>query len=569
MLSHLCVRNLAIVEQAEADFGPGLNVITGETGAGKSVLMGALDLVLGERADKTLIRDGASEASVDAVFDLDRVHAERIDALLEDAGLPLCESGQLVVRRTLSAASAGRCQINAGTTTAQVLRRIGTGLVDIHGPYDHQSLLAPDFQRDLLDAYGACRAPRAAYTEVWRTLHGIDAELQTLRGNAETFAAELDRMQYVVDEISAAALTEADDEELVARHAETANAGAIVEQGSAVAAALLEGEDTLFDRLVQIRHILAELAHILPDAEAWLTDLDTLSNQTQELARAVIDRLQRIEADPALLQMLEERMALVQKLKRKYGRTVIDILAAHAAAEARLAELASRESRIAQLEADRAAAEHSLTERATEITAARSQAAGKLAKAITKGLRDLGFLKAGFTIDLVPAKPAPHGADEVSFGFAPNPGESPRPLRAIASSGEIARVMLAVKAVLAEHDEIPVLVFDEIDANVGGETGRAVGLKLREVAAAHQVICITHLPQVAVYGSRHLVVAKQVKQNRTTTTIHPLDDEARADEIARMLGGRDLTSMTLDHAREMLRKAQQSGKNPDSPSASE
>ena len=553
MLQHLSVRNLAIVEEASVAFGAGLNIITGETGAGKSVLMGALDLVLGGRADKSAIREGAPEAWVEAVFDLSSPAS--VDALLDATGLPPCEEGRLLIRRSVSAAGAGRCLVNDASATVQTLRKLGSLLVDIHGPYDHQSLLNDDFQRDILDAYGHCAAPLAAYAETWQTLKAFERRLQELQGDTADIAAECDRLQFVVDEISGAGLTDADENDLVQQHAQAANAEQILSLGTSVANALTDGEASAFDLLATIQTQLAELARILPDAAGWRAEVQNAAVQLQELDRAINDRLSQIDADPARLQLLDERMALVQKLKRKYGHTVADVLAALQKSETRLRDLATRTEQVERLNAEIAATHAQLTEKAAKLTQSRTQAAGKLARAITSELHDLGFLKSGFAIDLAAIVPGPCGADAVSFGFAPNPGEPMRPLKAIASSGEIARVMLAVKAVLATHDSIPVLVFDEIDANIGGEVGRAVGQKLRRVAENHQVISITHLPQSAVFGQQHFVVSKEVVKGRTKMRIERLDADQRVDEIARMLGGKGLTSVIENHARELLASA--------------
>ena len=557
MLQHLRVNNLAIVEAAALELGPGLNVISGETGAGKSILIGALNLILGERADKSFIRSGADDAQVEAVFALQA--ADEVNALLADAGLQPCEEGQLIVRRTVAAAGTGRCLINDAPVTVQTLRRLSRLLVDIHGPYDHQSLLDPQFQLDLLDAFGRCQPARGACAEAWRTVRELARQRAELEGLGEGIEAEVERLRFVADEIAAAGLTAADETDLIREHAAAANAEAIRAAGNGLLEALTDGENAVFDVLAATQQRLQELARLLPEAAAWRTEAQSAAVQIQELSRVIAGRLQQIDADAGRLQMLEDRMALVQKLKRKYGRTVEDVLAALAASRARLDDLQSRAERLARLGAAQAAAQADLTARADALSQARRGAAGNLARAITRELRDLGFLKAGFDVSLTPCEPRADGADVVCFGFAPNPGEPVRALRDIASSGEIARVMLAVKAVLARHDRIPVLVFDEVDANIGGEVGRAVGLKLLAVAATHQVVCITHLPQVAVYGQEHHVVTKAVRKNRTTTRIDRVTGEARAGEIARMLGGRDLTPVTLDHARQMLAAAGKGG----------
>ena len=553
MLKHLSVRNLAIVEEAAVVFGPGLNIITGETGAGKSVLMGALDLVLGGRADKSAIREGAAEAWVEACFEL--ADSRALDSLLDESGLPACEEGRLLIRRSVSASGSGRCLVNDTSATVLTLRKLGCLLVDIHGPYDHQSLLDPDFQRAILDAYGHCAPQLAAYSETWQTLKDLERNLKELQGDSADVEAEIDRLQFVVDEISRADLTGADEDELVRQHAQAANAEQILAFGSTVANALTDGEASAFDLLADIQVQLAELARILPEAADWRTEVQTAAVQLQELGRSINDRLSQIDADPARLQQLEERMSLVQRLKRKYGHTIAEILATLEKDQIRLFDLATRTDRIEEIQAQIAAANASLADRASKLTRVRAHAAGRLARSITSELHDLGFLKAGFSIDLAALPPGPFGVDAVSFGFAPNPGEPMRPLKAIASSGEIARVMLAVKAVLASHDSIPVLVFDEIDANIGGEVGRSVGQKLRRVSESHQVISITHLPQSAVYGRQHYVVSKEVVKGRTKMRIEALDEAGRVDEIARMLGGKGLTSVIESHARELLASA--------------
>ena len=550
MLVQLSVRNLAIVEEASVTFGNGLNIITGETGAGKSVLMGALHLVLGGRSDKSAIREGAAEARVEASFLLNDTAA--IDAILEEAGLPLCEENLLLVRRTVNQNGGGRCFINDGSATAQTLRKVGELLVDIHGPYDHQSLLDEAFQRDLLDAYGGCGALRDAYRAAWREEAELKQRLEALQGDSEDIAREIDRLQFAVDEITQAGLSEADEEELVQRHDQAANAERILDLGGAAMNALMEGEGSIFDQLVGIQNQLAELARILPEAAEWRSEVQAVAVQTQELAGSMNERLSMMDADPEQLAALEARLTLVQRLKRKYGRSVAEILQALARDQARLDDLSTRTEQVERLNGAIAAAHGELLKRGEALSKRRAKEAVRLAKAITAHLHDLGFLKAGFDIHVTPCDPMPEGTDHVEFGFAPNPGEPMRALRSIASSGEIARVMLAVKAVLSAHDRIPVLVFDEIDANIGGEVGRAVGQKLRAVSREHQVLCITHLPQSAVYGDCHYRVEKRVEKGRTRTSIRRLDEAERVDEIARMLGGKDLTSVVEAHARELL-----------------
>ena len=553
MLTRLSVRNLAIVESADAEFGAGLNIITGETGAGKSVLMGALELVLGARSDASAVRDGAKEARIEAEFALSETRARaEVERILENAGLPQCEDGLLVTRRTVSASGGGRVYVNDAASTVQTLRALGRVLVDVHGPNDHQSLLEESFQRRLLDAYG--KIDTSTYSAAWQRLCAARDELSTLRGDAGDFAEECERLHYAVDELDAAQLCEEDDTELPARHAAAAHATEIVECANAVALAL-SGDDgaSAANALAAAGARLAEMAKYHAPADEWREELESIAVRVQELSRSVEDSASRIDADPDALQALDDRLSLVNRLKRKYGcPDVAALVALREKRAARLAELEGRDERIRELESAVAASEAEVAKEGAVLGAARRKAAERFAKAVTKELHGLGFLKAGFGVRISERTPDANGCDAVEFLFEPNPGEPSRPLHDIASTGEIARVMLAVKAVGAEHDFIPVLVFDEIDSNIGGEVGRAVGEKLSAVGRHHQVIAITHLPQSAVWGERHLAVEKTVAGGRTRTSIRLLEGDDRVAEIARMLGGASLTSVVAQHARELL-----------------
>ena len=556
MLTRLSVRNLAIVESADVEFGGGLTVITGETGAGKSVLMGALELVLGARADASTVRDGAKEARIEAEFAVPGV----VDAFLDAAGLPPCEDGVLLVRRAISATGGGRVHVNDAATTVQTLRALGKLLVDVHGPNDHQSLLEEGFQRGVLDAHG--RLDTSAYAAVWARLADLRAQRADLQGDDADVAETCERLRYAVDELDAAQLTSEDDDELPARHAAAAHAAEILDCANAATAALSEADDSAAAALVGAGARVREMARFHEAAGAWGETIERLTVEVQELAQEIADSASRLDADPEALQALDDRLSLVQRLKRKYAcPDVAALLALRDERARRLADLEGRGARLAALADEIAAAEAAVRAAGAKLTAARTKAAARLARAVTKELHGLGFLRAGFDVSLAPHAPDATGCDAVDFLFAPNPGEAARPLREIASTGEIARVMLAVKTVVAEHDAIPVLVFDEIDSNIGGEVGRAVGEKLRAVARHHQVIAITHLPQSAVYGARHLAVAKAVSGGRTRSTIQPLEGEARVAEIARMLGGTSLTSVVEQHARELLSRAQADAPN--------
>ncbi|MBN1556560.1 MAG: DNA repair protein RecN [Lentisphaerae bacterium] len=546
------MKNLAIVENIRVDFGKGLNVITGETGAGKSIVVGALGLVLGERADRGLIRSGETQCGVEAVFQL--ADSADVDAVLEDLGIEPCEDGVLVLRRIVAASGSGKVLVNDAPATVQALRRIGDLLVDMHGPHDHQSLLNPDFQRDLLDSFGHLWKLRAAYEDAHGAVRELEQRRAALEGDDGDTAEQIELLSYRVKEIAAAELTPETEAELEREHIRVANAQRILELAEGIRNALSEGEGSACDGASAAGNALDELAGLLDDAAPWRDEARAAAVQLRELSDSVEQATRDVEGDPERLQWLEDRLALVHKLKRKYGGSVAAVLETAERAQTRLDDLASRGERLAEIAKAQAAACGARDKTGLALRQAREKAAGALAEAITRELQDLGFPHGAFAVGLTPVEPQAGGMDAVEFGFAPNVGEAMRSLRAIASSGEISRVMLAVKAVLAAHDRIPVLVFDEIDANVGGETGNAVGEKLAAVAANHQVLCITHLPQVAVYGATHFEVSKHVQAGRTRTGIAALDAHAREEEIARMLGGRGPTRTSLQHARELLRE---------------
>ena len=554
MLRRLKVDNLAIVEHAEAEFRDGLTVITGETGAGKSVFMGALTLALGARADASAVRDGCRDARIEAEFD-----AGQVDGFLEEQGLPPCEDGVLLVRRVISASGGSRVWINDSATSVQTLRSLGDLLVDIHGPNDRRSLVDEEFQRDTLDRYG--KVDRDGYTAAWRELSDLRIRRAALEGTVDV-ADEIERLRHCVDEIDAAGLTEDDDEALAARHAAAAHAAEIVEAANEATAALTgdgggsygsSGAESAADLLIAAGNRFREMAKYHDVANEWNDELENVITSVQELSRAVADSVSRIDADPETLQALDDRISLVRRLKRKYScATVAELLALRESRALKLADLEDRDVKIQELDEQIAAAGKKVVKAGAELTALRRKASAKLGAAVTRELRGLGFLQAGFSVALEPREPDSSGCDAVVYRFEPNPGESARPLAQIASTGEIARGMLAVKTVIAGLDSIPVLIFDEIDANLGGETGRAVGEKLKSVAAHHQVIAITHLPQSAVYGERHLVVEKTVAGGRTRSAIREVVGDERVREVARMLGGEKATSVVLRHAQELL-----------------
>ncbi|MFH0880258.1 MAG: DNA repair protein RecN [Lentisphaerota bacterium] len=551
MLKALRVKNLALVENIRVEFQPGLNVITGETGAGKSILIGALSLLMGDRADKKLIRAGQETCGAEALFEL--ADSEAVDEVLEEYGLDPCEDGQLVIRRLVKDSGSGQILINDSPVTLQVLKRIGDLLVDLCGPHDHQSLLSPEFQLDLLDAFGHLWDERSAYEKLHEQYRELLARRDELAGSGEGIAEQIDLLKYRVQEIEEAAPVEGEEEKIQQEHQVVGNAQRVLELGGQIVQALQEGDESAFNALAVAQKALEDLARLMPEAAGWREEIRLLATQLQEVSTTLHSALERIDCDPSRLAWLDERLAIYQRLKKKYAPGVPEVLAILENSREKLRDLETRGERLSALAIEMERLEKQMRAHGGALSKKRKEVAIHLAEAVTRELRALGFAHGAFSVEVMDSEPQGSGMNQVEFGFAPNAGEPMSPLRAIASSGEISRVMLATKVVLARHDRIPVLVFDEIDSNVGGEMGNAVGRKLAEVAANHQVLCVTHLPQVAACGSSHLAVTKSVHDGRTFTEVKALAPGQRAEEIARMLGGRDLTTVTLKHAQELLK----------------
>ena len=551
MLTTLRIKNLALVSDLTLELQPGCNVITGETGAGKSIIIGALNLVLGERADRTLIRSGEESCSVEAVFDTRRLRAP-LKSFLEENGLEPCEDHQLVLKRNFSASGTNRQFINGSATTLATLATIGEWLVDMHGPHDHQSLLHAGKQLLILDAFGGLEKSREEFGELVRRRAVLENEKSALIVDEKTYAQQLDLLRFQVQEISTARLQPDEDKAVEEEFNRASNAAKLLQLSQAALDALGENETSLLTQSGVIGRVLAELQRVDAAAE----NLVALHAQAGETLRELQTELSRyadkVDVDPARLAELEERLNLLHTLKRKYGATLAEVIAFGDEAKTKLAALESRDAELARLNAALQKLDAEILAAGKKLSAARKKVIPQLAKAVGKQLEDLGFKQSKFDVAIAAAAPpSASGLDEIEFQFAPNPGEPAKPLRAIASSGEIARVMLALKTVLAAEDEIPVLIFDEVDANVGGETANAVGEKMRQIAAKRQVFCITHLPQVASAADAHYVVTKSVKNGRTISEITLLDKKARVTELARMLGGQ--TDAARKHAEALLK----------------
>jgi DNA repair protein RecN (Recombination protein N) len=540
-----------LVEDLTWQPGAGLAAITGETGAGKSLLIGALQLLLGERADKTLIRTGADSCTVEAVFEVAK--AKELDAWLEEQGAEPCADGELLLKRTLSTTGSGRQFLNGSACTLAALKSLGDRLVDLHGPHDHQSLFSRDAQTRVLDAYAGATEVASAFAAAHRERARLAGEVARLRGLEQDATLRRDMLAHAAKEITDAKLQPGEEEDVMSRLRAAGNSQRLIELGSQLQSALgADGEGGMRVALAEAVRAGRELARLDEAAGAMLSSLEEVAGRVTDLENEVRHYAERIDADPATLRELESRADLLQSLKRKYGGTIDEVMVRGEQATKDLEDIETRGEKIAELEKEQAAMASKVSKLAKSLSTARSKAAPSLAKAVTKELRELGFLRAEFGVQLESLDEARSlGAELAEFEFAPNPGESAKPLRAIASSGEISRVMLALKSVLAGQDGVPLLVFDEIDANVGGEVAVKVGQKMRELSKAHQGLCITHLPQVAAAAHRQFAVTKEFDGARTTTAVGELSGADRVAELARMLGGQDSKS-ALAHARSLL-----------------
>ena len=572
MLTTLRIKNLALVTDLTLELQPGCNVITGETGAGKSIIIGALDLVLGERADRTLVRSGEESCSVEAVFDVTQLRTP-LNGFLAENGLETCADGQLVLKRAFSANGANRQFVNGSPATLNTLAAIGERLVDIHGPHDHQSLLHPARQLLILDAFGRLEDEREAFAELVRRRAALVAEKSALVVDEKTYAQQLDLLRFQVREITAAQMQPGEDEKVEQEFNRASNAAKLLQLSQAAVDALSENEDSVLTRAGAVGRALQELQRLDPGA----TPLGELHSQAVGILRELQDALSRYagkaDVDPARLTELEERLDLIHSLKRKYGATLAEIIAFGDEAKQKLQSLEGRDAELARINAGLQKLDAEILKAGQSLSARRRKIIPPLAKAVAKQLENLGFKQGRFDVDFktqfvgdevtslqskdqqsLPTSARTinqTGFDEIEFQFAPIPGEPAKPLRAIASSGEMARVMLALKTVLAAEDEMPVLIFDEVDANIGGETAHAVGEKMKQIAAKRQVLCITHLPQVAAPADAHYLVTKQIKNGRTISEIHSLDKKERVTELARMLGGQ--SEAARKHAEALLK----------------
>ena len=543
VLTLLRIKNLALVEELEWQMGPRFIAVTGETGAGKSIIIGALQLLLGERADKSLIRTGADVCTVEAVFSGNDL--QKLNPQLIEAGIEPCDN-DLILKRTLSSTGANRQFINGSPTTLSVLKNLGDQLVDLHGPHDHQSLLSPETQLSLLDSFARAEEQLEEYRKHYRQLQTLIAEHAALNTAEAAREQGLDLLRHQIAEIKSANLVVGEEEEIENRYKLASNRKRLIELASAIANKLSEADDAVLSQLAETQRLLRELEKIDGSIAQVSSAHAGAVVELSEIARALSAYAQKLDLDPEQLTALEQRVSLFETLKRKYGGSISEVIAFGDRAAERMRKMEGRDMELERLAKEIENVRTQVNRAGEALRKLRVKAAPKLSDNIRRNLRDLGFRQSEFEARLIALdEPRPNGFDSVELLFSPNPGEPLKPLRAIASSGEISRLMLAVKSALAAHDAIPLLVFDEIDTNVGGEIAHAVGAKMQTLGSAHQVICITHLPQVAATASSHFVVTKDVARGRTFSSLHEVTGKTRQEEIARMLGGKSESALKL------------------------
>ncbi len=550
MIVELRIRNFAVLRDCRLRLGPGLNVISGETGAGKSVVVDALEMLVGGRASSGAVRSGEKCALLEGVVDVKGVVG--VAAALAEMGLE-ADDDHLVMRREIRSGGRSRAWVGGSPATAGVLRRIGALLVDIHGQHEHQRLMSGDFQQRVLDAFGECTDLAARVAAHFRRAAELEARLDALSRRRRDLEARADFIRFRLGEIQGADLRPGEDEELRVETGRLANADVLLRDTLALQALLHDDEDAVADRLSDAAGRLRRMAEVDPALEAHATALDDAYHAVSDAAAQLRAYGDAIDHDPARLDRLHERQALVQALMRKYGPTLAAVIETGETLARELDELETAELDATALRNDLAHAQQDWATAADELSRRRGEAAERLSREAEAAFPGLGLEGGRFRVDFEPLpEPAARGRERIRFMASMNPGFPPAPLSRIASGGELSRVMLTLKSILAGIDELPTLVFDEVDAGIGGGVAGRVGERLEEVAEGRQVLAVTHLARIAARAARHFAVEKRAVDGAAETTLVQLAPEARVRELARMLGGDPGSARSLEHARELL-----------------
>lgn len=546
MLRELRIKNLAIIDDLRVRFEDGLNVLTGETGAGKSIIVDSLSLALGSRAQSDLIRSGEKEAVVQAYFELEGLNE------LPDIGIDISDG--LILRRSISATGKSRAYINDTIVSLQSLTEIGKSLVDIHGQHEHQSLLSVDKHRLFLDSYGKLQEDRGKVELLYREVQALKKEEDDLKQKVKERSHRLDLLRFQINEIDAAFLKVGEKENLIEEKTILSNLSRLNELTDTAYSMIYGSENSCVERLSSIIAKVREMSSIDHSASDILNMLESALPAIEDAAISLRGYKDRYDFEPEKLAEIEERLELIKKLEKKYGEGIETVFRYRIEAEKELKGLEFTDERLDSIEAELKVKEDMLLSAALSLTGKRKKIAKKIEELVKNELRELAFSKADFEIDIKQEAISPYGLDKVEFLFSANPGEPPKPLVKTASGGELSRVMLALKSILADFDSIPVLIFDEVDAGIGGKTAEGVGKKLKAISNKHQVLCTTHLPQIASMGDFHLKIEKGQRDGRVYVEVKELKDRERLDEIARMLSGK-ITEVSLKHAKELIESA--------------
>lgn len=550
MLTSLKIENVAIIESAAIEFGCGLNVLTGETGAGKSIVIDSINAILGERTSRDIIRTGAQSAKVYAVFE--DVN-ERVRNFLDKNGID-CEDGVLIINRTLSREGKNVCRINGAPVTVSMLREIGGELIDIHGQHDNQSLLSPEKHCGFVDSFAGNADLIADYREKYGRLCEIRSKLKKLTTDESSKSQRIDFLTYQIDELEKAEITIGERDELKARKSLINNSQKVIESLNIAYEALKAdgaGIDMITDAESEIANASAYM-ETLGEASEKITDI---RYELEDIAETVRDAMTEVDFDPSELEDIDERLDLLYRLSKKYGDTEEEMLEYLEKARAELDNIAFSEKRVKELQKQEKEALAETETAACKLTESRKTAGEKLSNAICSELEFLDMPNVRFVVKCNDIGLTENGKDEIEFLISANAGEEPKPLAKIASGGELSRIMLAIKNVLAETDGVDTMIFDEIDTGVSGRAAQKIAMKLRSASKGRQVICVTHLAQIAAQGDVHLYISKSVSDGKTYTNIKSLIEEERVAEIARIMGGMEITKLQLESAREMLANA--------------
>jgi DNA repair protein RecN (Recombination protein N) len=551
MLLNLNIKNYALIENLHLEFASGLNIFTGETGAGKSIIIDCLGLILGDRASSGSIRQNESRCVITAEFDISLL--KNLKRYLKESSLEVPENENLILRREADSQGKSRAFVNDTPVSISALQNIGEFLVDVHGQHEHQSLIKTSHQRQLLDRFGSNEELVKAVSTKYHIYKALLAQLESNNLSEQEKERLIDLYSFQVKEIDDAQLKTGEEEEIEAVLPEIKNADKLRELANEAHSAIYSGDGSALEKLGKVKNLIETIATLSPAMKDTFDGISSSYYRLEEAANEIENFAAKLNADPERLNELLMRQDLISKLKKKYGKTVADILSFRDKTAAELDTLNKSGANRKELENTVKKEHTALTKLCADLSSKRKRTADKLAGSVQKELSELGMKKVVFEIKIEPGQELrEEGSDKIEFLFSPNAGQDLKPVKEIASGGEMSRVMLALKTVLAKSDSVPVLVFDEIDAGVGGPTAQVVGKKLKQLSKNHQLLCITHLPQIAAFKDNHLSVRKQEHKGLTSTVVATLSGSDSIEEIARMLSGKEITPTAIKHAEELV-----------------